>query len=328
MSWVTHTTAHFADEKAPMEEDGNESIEVTAVKARIGTGYKNSFSIDYLDGVGVSAMVFPWAVTEHFGNDKEMIAGVDMAPDVAAGSSLPWDPQSWAPMFDAATSIGSTLFFKEPRLRMPAQIDRVTLHRGIAPPKIGYIYVREAPGTALAVDVDITNEDGECLAIIQAMRFAEIEGTLGVSGTVESLVHQLSWPPVGLVEHPLSLGQAIAVSKAIDAAERYEKSLESEATSISRCSSVQELSDNSIPSTNDNRTAVIIYIPEPVESFGHVSKAAGTYCTQLLGIVKYVTGLSVPVKIYAITESVWKGESPTALAQALLHGLGRIIASE
>lgn len=116
MLWVTHTTAHFADEKTSMEEDGNESIDVTTVKARIGTGYKNSFSIDYLDGVGVSVMGFPWAVTEHFGNDKEMIARVDMVQDVAAGSSLPWDPQSWAPMFDATTSIGSTLFFKEPRL--------------------------------------------------------------------------------------------------------------------------------------------------------------------------------------------------------------------
>ena len=328
MSWVTHTTGNFADEKVSLEKDEIESIDITAVKARIGTRFKNSFSIDYLDGVGVSAMGFPWAVTEHFGNEKEMIARVDVAPNVAAGSSLPWDPESWAPMFDAATSIGSTLFFNEPRLRMPAQINRITLHRGITPPKIGYIYVRESPGTALAVDVDIINEGGECLASIQTMRFAEIEGTLGVSGSVESLVHRLSWPPVGLAEEPLSLGHVIIVSKAMDAAERYERCLKSEATSISRCSSAQEMSNSPMLSTSDNGTAVVVYIPEPVESFDYVSKAAGTYCTQLLDTVKYVTGLSVPIKVFAITDSVFKGESPTALAQAPLHGLGRIIASE
>ena len=327
-SWVTHTTGSFVDEEGPLEEDADKSIDVAAIKARIGTRFKNSFSIDYLDGVGVSAMGFPWAVTEHFGNEKEMIARVDVAPDVAARSSLSWDPQSWAPIFDAATSIGSTLFFNEPRLRMPAQVNRVTLHSGIAPPRIGYIYVREASGTALAVDVDITNESGKCLASIQGMRFAEIEGTPGVSGSVESLVHQISWPPVALAEEPLSVGHVIVVSKAKDIAERYKGCLKTKATSISQYSSVQEMSDDLIPSPRGNETAIIIYIPEPVESFDDVFKAAGAYCTQLLDIVKYATRLSVPIKVFAITERVSKGELPTALAQAPLHGLGRIIASE
>ena len=328
MSWVTHTTGRFVDEQGPLEDDANKSIDVAAVKATIGTRFKNSFSIDYLDGVGVSAMGFPWAVTEHFGNEKEMIARVDVAPDVAAGSSPSWDPQSWAPIFDAATSIGSTLFFNEPRLRMPAQVDRVTLHSGNAPPRIGYIYVREAPGTALAVDIDITNESGKCLASIQAMRFAEIEGTPGVSGSVESLVHQISWPPVALAEEPLSLGHVTIVSKAMDLAERYEGCLKRDTTSISRYSSVQEMSDDLMPSPRGNETAIIIYIPDPIESLDDVSKAAGAYCTQLLDIVKFATRLSVPTKVFAITESVSKGEHATALAQAPLHGLGRIIASE
>lgn len=328
VSWVTHTTGRFVDKEGHFEEDANKSVDVAAVKARIGIQFKNNFSIDYLDGVGVSAMGFPWVVTEHFGNEKEMIARVDVAPDVAAGSSLSWDSQSWAPIFDAATSIGSTLFFNEPRLRMPAQVDRISLHSGIAPPRIGYIYVRGASGTALAVDVDITNESGKCLASIQAMRFAEIEGSPGVSESLESLVHQISWPPVALAEEPLSIGHVIVVSKAIDVAERYEGCLKTEATSIARYSSVQELSDDSMPSPRVGETAMIIYIPEPVETFDDVSKAAGAYCTQILDIVKYATRLSVSTKVFAITEKVSKGEHPTALAQAPLHGLARIIASE
>lgn len=73
-------------------------------------------------------MGFPWAVTEHFGNLKEMIARVDVAPDVKSESPLPWDAHSWAPMLDAATSVGSTIFFDDPKLQMPAQIDRVMIY--------------------------------------------------------------------------------------------------------------------------------------------------------------------------------------------------------
>ena len=48
------------------------------------------------------------------------MARVNVAPDAA--EDPPWDSYSWAYMLNTATSVGSTLFFNEPRLRMPAQI--------------------------------------------------------------------------------------------------------------------------------------------------------------------------------------------------------------
>ncbi len=328
-SWVTHTTGRFTDVEDSSVEEKDTTIDVATIKARIGTQFKNTFSIDYLDGVGVSAMGFPWAVTEHFGNPQEMIARVDVAPDLAADSSLPWDPHSWAPMLDSATSIASTLFFNEPRLRMPAQVDRITFHDGAVPPKVGYIYVEEAStGTALASDVMATDETGKALVTIKAMRFAEIEGTPGVSAGMESLVHQLSWPPTTLAEEPLSLGHVIFVSKAKDIVKGYTKTLKRQVTSISEYSSVQELSSESVPSADDKKTTIILYIPESVESIDQVPKAAGIFCEQLLDIVKFAAGLSVSVKVYAFTDNIAEGENPTALAQAPLQGLARIIASE
>ncbi len=207
---------------------------------------------------------------------------------------------------------------------MPAQIDQVNLYSRDAPPKTGYVRVQDATEATLAVDVDITNEQGDLLARFQNMRFAEIEGAPGVGGSVESLVHQLSWPPAALAEEPLSLGHVSIVSEDEDAVERYEKSLLHQTTSISRYSSVQGLA--AVPIANTS-ARTIIYIPEPIESFNNVPEAAEKYCAELLDIIKYATGLSAPIKVFVITGSVFKGEHSTALAHAPLLGLGRIIAS-
>ena len=327
-SWITHTTSRYGSEDLPYVEDMDTSIDVEAIKARIGTQLKNSFSIDYLSDVGVSAMGFPWAVTEHFGTLKEMIAKVDVAPDVAQGSPLPWDPQSWAPVFDSATSIGSTLFFNDPRLRMPAQVSKVKVRPGAVPPKVGYIHVREAKDTDLAVDVDVLDESGKPLATIQNMRFAEIEGTIGASGSVESLVHQLSWPPISLAEKPLSLGHVTFISKDTECLSKAKAVLTTQATGISTIASIKELSDTTASQSGDGKTAVLIYVPPRIETFDEVPEAAGRSCTELLDTVKYAAKLSTPTKIFVMTGGVSDGKTPTSFAHAPLHGLGRIAASE
>ena len=59
-SWLTHTTGHYADKDAPSADDAMDSnIDVTAIKRRVGSQLKNTFSIDYLAEVGVSEMGFP-----------------------------------------------------------------------------------------------------------------------------------------------------------------------------------------------------------------------------------------------------------------------------
>ena len=58
LSWVTHTTGRY-DDKARPSANNNGAMDVDATQARIGTRLNDSFSIDYLAGVGVSAMGFP-----------------------------------------------------------------------------------------------------------------------------------------------------------------------------------------------------------------------------------------------------------------------------
>ncbi|EKG18983.1 Beta-ketoacyl synthase [Macrophomina phaseolina MS6] len=325
-SWVTHTTGRWS---AVSDKAGHAlQIDIEAAKKRINAVLPSNFSIDYLDKVGVSAMGFPWAVTEHYGNLKEMVARVDVAPNVPAGAELPWDVSSWASILDAATSVGSTIFFDNPKLRMPAQIEKVHFFTeyGVPPPKTGYLYVEEASERgAPAVHVSVCNDDGQVLAKFQSMRFSEIEGTPGVSGSVESLVHTLAWVPAPLANKAASWENAVLVSDSEAALARFSKQLKSQAKNISQLSSAADIANASITSNT-----AVIYAPGPVSSLADVPTKSEAFISELLTLVKHVVrdaSLS-NVKVFALTSGVGAANGPTALAQAPLHGLARIIASE
>lgn len=325
-SWTTHTTGHFTTVK----KDSNipTSIEVEAIKKRIGSMLPSNFSIDYLDKVGVSAMGFPWAVTEIWGNLDEMIAHVDVAPEVDNGAALPWEEHSWAPILDAATSVGSTIFFDDPKLRMPAQIDKVHFltEYGTPPPKTGYLYVKNASERgAPAVHVSVCNEDGHVLAKFESMRFSEIEGTPGVSGSVESLVHSLSWVPAPFSQNPTSWNSILLVSDDSATLARYGKQLKSQAKSVTQLHTASEIESVSI----GTRTA-IIYCPGSVSSLGDVPPKAESFISELLTLTKHVVNNhpTTETKVFSLVSTFAEGETPTALAHAPLQGLARIIASE
>lgn len=323
-SWVTHTTGSWSSEASSVAGD-RQKLNIAAIEARIGTKFANNFSVEYLDKVGVSAMGFPWAVTEHYGNLKEMMARVDVAPDAA--EDLTWDSHSWAPMLDAATSVGSTLFFNEPRLRMPAQIDRVEIYTDSLPPKTGYLYVEEAPNAGLAADVCILDESGEPLLKVFSMRFSEIEGTAGASGSTESLVHQVAWPPTTFSEKPLSISTVVLIS-GHSPTEKYIANLSDKFASVIKLSRAQDLSGTDLSMPLKSKETVIVYCPGRVESIDNIVKTSELFISELLDIVKFVAQSSLPTKVFVLTDRTFAGEDLTALAQAPLHGLCRIIASE
>ena len=327
LSWVTHTTAQWSSKDDVAQSESLLSrIDIASIRNRLSTRLKNNFTIDYLDKVGVSAMGFPWQITEHWGNSKEMLARVDVSPITSVSDPLPWDSYSWAPLLDSATSVGSTLFFDEPRLRMPAQIEKVSFLSSDPPPKIGWLYVQEATDTALASHVTVANEDGQILAKFTSMRFSEIAGTPGVSGSVESLVHQVVWPPAQLAETPSDLRRILLVSRDAESVFKYKISLPDK-LELTVFHTAQDLIEKSAPQALDKHT-IILYVPGKVGSLDDVPLASELYTSQLLDIVKYMASLSSPAKVFVATDRVALGETPTALAQSSLHGLSRIIASE
>lgn len=353
MSWVTHTTGHWnLSNTSCDDEEHMTSVDIESAKKRIGAVLPSSFSIDYLAKVGVSAMGFPWTITEHHGNLKEMLARVDADPSTLndGKTALPWDMWSWAPLLDAATSVGSTIFFDDPKLRMPAHIVGVDFVNGDEPPpKTGWLYVQEATESngGPAVHVSVCDDDGHVLVRFRSMRFSEIEGTPGVSGSVESLVHRLAWVPAPMSHRPAGWDKAVLLSEDEDVLGLYGSQLgpmlriPDAASTISLQLSPQQGDVPQLRSicSDAGSNAAVIYCPGSVSSLADVPAQAEAFISKALALTKQVVNNASSsasagsskntTKIFVVTRGVGSAAStPTALAHSPLHGLARIIASE
>lgn len=330
-TWVAHSSCkwsmlHPDDDRRIM---AGESFNADAIKERIGTRLPNSFSVDYLKKIGVAGIAFPWEVVEHYGNSSEMIAKVDMDPTV---ESLSWDKHSWAPLLDAATSVGSTMFFDDPKLRIVSQIDDVFLYPSDAPPpKIGYLHVEAAPDAkSLASHVNVLSEQGQLLARFQSMRFSEVEGASGISGSVESLVHRIAWVPPKFTEKSRPLDEVILVSTNRKLAESYTSQLRPISNNCHHAISVTDLESRpEMLHAAAQKGSTVIYIPDVVESTDHVQVATEEFIWEATSLVKLLTKRNITTtKLFVLTNRVYLGDSPTSLAHGALYGLGRIIAAE
>ncbi|QDS76697.1 putative PKS-like protein biosynthetic cluster [Venturia effusa] len=328
-SWMTHTTAEIIGStiRADSMRSIAEPLDVPAIQTRIGSILKKTFSIDYLARVGVSDMGFPWVVTQHFGNASEMIARVEVLPDINEETRLPWAAASWAPIFDAATSIGSTIFYDDPRLRMPAHVESVTVTKGAVPPKIGYIYVQNRSENSTPIsDVTISNEGGQILAIFRKMRFSEIEGTPGAKeGDNSQLVHQLAWVPAKLSEKPTSLNQIVLVGGSSSMVDSYIKELGTRRIETSHFETTEKFREALISRAEE---LSIFYLARRAAEDVDIFQAANHSCIELLDIVKHVLNNGLKARVFVISQAALTAEDRTALSLASLKGLSRIIAAE
>ncbi|KAJ5766763.1 uncharacterized protein N7511_004379 [Penicillium nucicola] len=317
-SWLTHTTSSWSTTCDLNEE----KIDLGKSGCRSGKRNPDGFTIDYLASVGVSAMGFPWKVLEHYGDSTEMLARVDMAP----GLDVPdWDQSSWAPLMDAATSIGSCIFFQEPRLRMPSQVKQVDIFTEKNPPKLGWVYVQRDCSNESCSHVRILDDQGEVLVKFTSMQFSEIEGSPDSKKPVCNLVHRVSWPPVQPAEEPLRVEQVILVSSDASLMQKYADSLPDHVKSL-QVSGPEEL--QSISGESFAEGTVIAYIPVEVSSTAEVFEATENHTWQLLQIMKCTIQSCAPIRVFVLTTNVMQGQSPAALANAPLVGLSRVIASE
>ncbi|KAL1640659.1 Type I Iterative PKS [Diplodia intermedia] len=325
-AWIPHSSARWG--MLPKSAEAAPVFDVEGIKKRIGTLLPNSFSWDYLQKIGVSGIAFPWQVVEHYGNEKEMMVRVDMDPETEAPQ---WDPLSWAPMLDAATSVGSTIFFNDPRMRIVSQIDKVLLVSPAPPPKVGYLFVEEAADDqSPAAHVSVLDERGQLLAKFQSMRFSDVEGASGIGGGVESLAHQIAWIPPKFAEKPLPLDHVVLVSDDAALLEQYAGQLKAQhVPQVLLAGSADELigSPDALEALKKKGSAVV-YVPGKVESIESVPDATHRYVWETVCLIKQLVTSGAAAKLFVITDRVHAGETATALAHGALYGLGRIAAQE
>jgi 6-methylsalicylic acid synthase len=316
-AWVTHT---IAKHNGSHPEDISGKLDISDTKARIGQELSKTQTIDYLAAVGVPIMGFPWTVLSHFGTTEEMLTEVDVCPEAKSGQDFPWEASSWAPVFDAATSIGSTIFFDEPRLRMPAHVQNVTIVEGAVPPKLAYIHVKNASKGNIgpASDVTVTDETGTVLAKFTSMRFSEIEASRKGKDDVDGLVHSLAWPPARLSETPYALQHVVFVGEK-SATAHYELQVQE------RCILTERISlPTDVERLQGAAPITFVYVPAIAKTVEAVAETAESNCKMLLDLVKAVVASSREARIFVLTHGALKSD----LSNAALVGLSRIIAAE
>lgn len=322
-SWIPHSSARWS---APKTLPPKQTFDVEGIKKRISTILPNDFSWTYLQKIGVSGIAFPWQVIQHYGNEKEMMVRVDMDPE---SDSMDWDPQSWAPFLDAATSVGSTIFFNDPRMRIVSQIDKVFLLSDSPPPKVGYLFVEEAADDiSPAAHVSVLTEQGEMIAKFQSMRFSDVEAASGISGSVESLVHQIAWIPPRFSEKPVPLTHVALVSDDAALLEQYAGQVKRQVPLVTQLKSAEELGKPEVLSTLQKKGSAVVYLPSKVSSLQDVPTATHKFVWETVSIIKHLVKSSAAAKLFVITDQAHKGDSYTALAQGSLFGLARIAAQE
>ncbi|KAF2229154.1 6-methyl salicylic acid synthase [Viridothelium virens] len=323
LSWVTHSTARWNIE--PLTPS-SPPYDLEDIRERIGCPLPNNFAADYLTKVGVAGIAFPWAVTEHHGSSKEMLVKVDNDP---SNERMTWNSQSWAPTLDAASSVGCTIFFNDPKLRIISQIAKLTLYANEPPSKDYYLYITESSDTqGRSANVTILDVHGRLLAKLESIRYADVEVASRVSGSVDSLVHRVAWVPARLSEDPLVLKQALVLSQDIETLHRYGSELRRHVPKIMMINTVQELNQTGVSAMLSEKDSAVLYCPEPVQFFEDISSSAQKFIWEVAVTIKCIVTNGFPAKLFIITERVFAAESATALAQGPLYGLARVLASE
>ncbi|KAF2107588.1 hypothetical protein BDV96DRAFT_653667 [Lophiotrema nucula] len=320
-AWIDHSSCIWKKHKMMSYHT---IFDIPRIKSRVGTQLSNGFAWDFLQKIGVSGIAFPWAVLEHYGNEKEMVVKMDMDPE---STLLKWDENSWAPLLDAATSVGSSIFFNDPKMRIVSGIDEVLFISDKIPPKVGYLYIEKADDEkSLAAHISVLDEEGALLAKLQSMRFSDIEA--GRNSSIEGLAHQMVWIPPRFSESPLKFHEIVLVSSEIEVAERYLVELRSMSNEVAHITSAEQLIKYEVARLLNTKGTIVIYIPGAVDNLENVPSKAHDFTWEAVNIIKELSASAAYTKLFIMTHNVAYGYTPTALAHAPLHGFARIAAQE
>jgi 6-methylsalicylic acid synthase len=330
-SWLTNTVAEVG--RANAASKVGQTIDLAGIRGRLPEALKPSFTIDYLAEVGVSEMGFPWEVTEHLRNDEEFLAVVDADPQSTTASAH-FGGESWASVLDAATSISSTVFWKQPLLRMPTAIEGVALLSGAVAPKISYMYVRrrgqDEDEQEFAADILICDEQGKVLVDIESLAFAGIEGNAESNSTSShtGLVHRVAWPPAQLAEEPRQFDEVVLLAPK-GASDELSETLQAWSSDLARRSvHAKRESDLDVVIRSAGPRSAVVVVAETAQNTEDVAAVSARNCARLVASVQRLFEAKTTATLFCLTHSAHGGSDAAALSQAALIGLARIVHSE
>ncbi|KAL7932231.1 6-methylsalicylic acid synthase [Trichoderma chlorosporum] len=324
-AWLVNTTSRI------MQTAGDarpERLDLEKLQARLQDKLADNFSIDYLDKVGVSDMGFPWAVTSHKAlGDEEFLACVETNPNNGDSAGL---KDLGASIMDAATSIASTIFFKDPLLRMPTAVDRIMKYGPLETLQEGWIYCKRSQDQSkpFAVDVLVSDATGNVLVEFVAMAFAGLENDAVSRKSTRGLVHKLAWPPAKLAETPITFSNVVLFStehggKEPASHKRYTRQLTTRGYTVSVAKDVKELASL-------GADTIVLNIAPSSDAYDSAMDAASAACSSLVSAAQAMAASpDCKATLFSLVPHQEQGDAEEMdLASAPLYGLARIIKSE
>ncbi|KAL7952721.1 6-methylsalicylic acid synthase [Trichoderma compactum] len=324
-TWLVNTTSRIM----PAAGDARpERLDLGKLQTRLQDKLAETFSIDYLAKVGVAEMGFPWAVTSHRAlGDNEFLACVETNPNKVDCAGL---NDLGASIMDAATSIASTIFFKDPLLRMPTAVDRIMKYGQLDTLQEGWIYCKRSQDKSkpFAVDVLVSDTAGTVLVEFAAMAFAGLENDAVSRKSTRGLVHKLAWPPAKLVETPTTFRHVVLFSTEHDGKEqeshrRYTHQLTSRGYTVSVASDVKELASL-------GADTIVVDLAHSSDDYDSALDAASAACASLISAVQTMAASpDCKATLFSLVPHHCQDDAEEIdLASAPLYGLARIIKSE
>lgn len=299
---------------------------IERLKEKVVTKLPQEFAMEYLRKIGVTEIAFPWIVREHFGDDHTMLAKVDIDGGSQGAAE---EVHSWAPLLDAATSVGSSILFKTIKPRVVSGIDQLLFLSEGRAPKTAYVFVENSSQRkSMKIDVAVFGDDGVPLIKIRGLRFYDLAMICDENTDVQSLVYRLAWVPPTFSEMPLPVSTAIVISTDSQTSELHASSLRGICERVLSISSYLRLRDVDVADVLRRRDAVVVYIPGSVEHMGDVGEKAHAFVSESAGILSELACVSNTPRLFIVTRDAHSGRSPTCLAQYPLHGFARVAASE
>jgi 6-methylsalicylic acid synthase len=313
--WLTHTTAGVP---AVADTPGSQTIPLADLRERCAERLDSEFVIDRLASIGVAAMGFPWQINRIRRGTDELF--VRVVPDPAGTL-----PPTWASILDAALSAASVVFSGQATLRMPAHIRHASI--GGRPPADAVISVRVRPGSTDTVDVAIATPDGTVVARLDGLRYGVLDGDVGAPASPRRLVHQVSWRPFDLPKRNRARLPLVVFVGDRALAEELGASLgESGVTwlAVADAEELAGLQDRLTPA------AAVLVAPAPPADPGDAwsgSVAATWLVTRTAQVLSALPAERRP-RLWCLTRGVREARDLTAVGEAALWGLGRVLSGE
>ncbi|MFI1240349.1 type I polyketide synthase [Nocardia salmonicida] len=305
-SWTRNASARIESGGSDLAK----SIDLEFMQESYPLAAGADYVIQKLAAVGVLSTGFTWKATRlHVGEDG-ILATVDADPGTQ---------RSWAPVLDAALSIGAALVGDGSTLKMATAIQDLTLMGD--PPRHIVVSGKTRSATPDTVDMVIATVDGSVLGVLGGLEYRSPDRMVEGEAVDTKLIQELTWRGVKPADRARKGRRRLDRIIIIGDADWAERVLSVSPIEVELIATAADLPDD----IND-RTAILV-VPRHEGEIVTSSRSSAWSLVATVGEVARRSPVRHP-RVWAVTKGVRNAQTLDAVASASMWGTARVVANE